>query len=566
MSSPTRRLTTIWFADIAGFTRLSATDEPLALRVMDVMRECVKTAVSAEHGTVLKYLGDGALAEFPSAEGAVFAALEVGARFMGGTRDFPGGPYQLHIGIHVGDVTVSGSVRDRNRDIFGDGVNRAARLQALGEPGEILVSEEVFTLVRRRPELKFTSLGERTAKGLDEPFVVYAVEPSGELAARLAHLRRGLPDPQRPPAQAMPRRSIAYGIMTAVAAFLGLALWSAMGGTPTVVETPPPPIPDTLRLPVHNEAFAMPAWPPPAVRVAAVPATTTSRTSNMAAATPIAPPAPPANSLPALARDGEQFLSRLGDRDLSGHESLPLLRRALNEARDGAPTGARADAIRAVAIFLVARDAAKAEEAFHASLAEDPNSGITRVMYAQLLTALGRFGEARFQLEQAKGKGVSNALLDATRGGTLFREGNFGAAKDALERSIRAEDQLSTAILLARTLIAQGKTNDALRVLDEKIGSFEVVPWMAYARQKAGRAPAANHDRLVEMASRQDAGYAGALLLLAADEPVRAVDMLERLARQKDPDLIWLAVDPEWGELRSDRRLQALVNRALIGR
>src|SRR5687767_4178752 len=106
MSSPSRRLTTIWFADIAGFTRLSATDEPLALRVMGVMRHCVKTAVTAEHGKVIKYLGDGALAEFPSAEGAVSAALDATARFMAGTRPFNGGPYQLRIGIHVGDVTV----------------------------------------------------------------------------------------------------------------------------------------------------------------------------------------------------------------------------------------------------------------------------------------------------------------------------------------------------------------------------------------------------------------------------------------------------------------------------
>ena len=83
MPSPSRRLTTLWFADIAGFTRLSATDEPLALRAMDGMRLCVKTAVGSHHGTLIKFLGDGALAEFPSAESAVEAALEVCARYRG---------------------------------------------------------------------------------------------------------------------------------------------------------------------------------------------------------------------------------------------------------------------------------------------------------------------------------------------------------------------------------------------------------------------------------------------------------------------------------------------------
>src|SRR3954468_16553960 len=172
MSSPSRRLTTLWFADIAGFTRLSATDEALALQVMEVMRQCVRKAVGARHGKVIKFLGDGALAEFPSAEGAVMAALEAAARFEGGPRPLSGGPYQLHTGVHVDDV-----VDGEDGDIFGDGVNRAQRVESLGKPGQTLISEEVYRLVRRRPELTFTSLGQQTAKGLDEPFEVFLVGP-----------------------------------------------------------------------------------------------------------------------------------------------------------------------------------------------------------------------------------------------------------------------------------------------------------------------------------------------------------------------------------------------------
>ena len=234
MPSPSRRLTTLWFADIAGFTRLSANNEPLALQVMEVMRQCVRQAVGSEHGKVIKYLGDGALAEFPSAEGAVAAALEAGALFVGSTRRFDGGPYQLHVGIHVGDVTVS------EGDIFGDGVNRAARLQALGDPGQVLISEEVYTLVRRRQELKLTSLGERTAKGLDDPFLVFAVEPSGDLAARLELVRAGMVAAQKAPVR--PRhsysRAIAVGIMAGVAT---LAVWTAVAGSAPAGKNAPAP-------------------------------------------------------------------------------------------------------------------------------------------------------------------------------------------------------------------------------------------------------------------------------------------------------------------------------------
>ncbi|MSR36261.1 MAG: hypothetical protein EXR95_06385 [Gemmatimonadetes bacterium] len=451
--APSSRLTTIWFADIAWFTRLSATDEPLALRVMDVMRHCVKVSVGAEHGTVIKYLGDGALAEFSSAEGAVAAALDAHARFIAGTSGFKGGPYKMHTGIHVGDVTVSGG------DIFGDGVNRAARIQSLGEAGEIIISEEVHSLVRRRPEIRFASLGERTAKGLDEPFYVFSVEPTGDLALRLDRIEKGDPGavPAPPPVRLIRyTRAIGTGIFAGVVTMAGIAVWTAIGGEPAVA--PPVAIPDTLKVPAHDAAFAMPAWPAPATRTAA--STAAAEGSGAARSGPA--------TVATLAQRGERYLRGLTRRDLTGHEVLPLLRRALNEARDGGPTGARAEAIRRIAFFMVARDPARAEAAFHSSIAADEKVGLTRVMYAQMLTAEGRFGEAAFQLKQANGKGVSNALFDATRGALLFRRGDFGDARGALDRSPKSEDLLSTRILLARAQIAQNKVDDALRTLDNE--------------------------------------------------------------------------------------------------
>ena len=556
MPSPSRRLTTVWFADIVGFTRLSSADEPLALRAMEAMRECVKVAVGAHHGTVIKFLGDGALAEFPSAEGAVAAALEVGARFKGATSALGSGPYQLHVGIHVGDVTVSS-----DGDLFGDGVNRAERLQQLAEAGQILVSEDVFRLVRKRPELQFAALGERTAKGLDEPFQVFAVKPKGQMVGRLRLLEKPAAPPQsaqRSTTLARHPRAIGAGIGAGVVAFIALGVWTAVGGTADEDPTPlvTVPVPAQLPLPALDSAFVLASWPPPTP--AAAP---TQPGDPPDAAGPVVP-----TTLRGPAALGERYFARLNGRDLSWHEVLPRLRTALNEARDGNPTPARAHAIRGVVLFMAARGPG-AEAAFRASLAADPNSGVTRLLYAQFLTAGGRFGEALFQLDQAKGKGVSNAALDGARGAVLFRDSKARDAQQALERSLRSENVLSTRILLARALVAQDKNDEALRVLEPQISSFEVVPWMAYARLHAARGDGgAARPRMLQMAAREDAGYAGAILFLEAGEATRAASALERLARARDPDLIWLGVDPEWASVRDDRQFRRLAARMLSQR
>lgn len=545
MSSRSRRLTTLWFADIAGFTRLSSTDEALALRVMEVMRRCVRAAVTAERGTVIKFLGDGALAEFPSAEGAVMAALEAAARFKGATRVLSAGPYQLHIGIHVGDVTVD-TEGDRD-DIFGDGVNRAQRLEAIARPGQTLVSEEVFRLVRKRPELTFSSLGHQTAKGLeDEPFEVFLVGAQGEIGKRIEALEQA-----QSPMDARPRgpvtrysRAVAVGITAGVATLAGLAVWSGFGGQADGAA--PAAIPDTLRLPASTPAMAMPRWPAraPAEAVRAA-ASTTASVSDVADA-------------------GDAYLGALGPRELGAHELLPLLRRAMNEARDGAPRGARANAIRGIALFVVAREPRQAERAFQASIEAAPAAGLPRVMYAELLTAQGRFDEAKKQLDQARDKNdVSPALLDAARGGMEFRKGDFGDARGMLDRSLKAEDLLATRILLARAQIAQNKVDDALKTLSARIGSDVVRPWVAYARLRAERGKMPAPEQMLRMARRADSGYGGALLLLEAGKQNEALDALARLSQKNDPDLIWLGIDPEWAPVRGNPRFQALAARAL---
>ena len=134
--SESRRLAAVWFADIVGYTALSTGDEPLALLIVEVLQTASRNAAERHGGTVVKFLGDGVLAQFRSAEGAARAALQLQLRFQQLTEGWTGGPHQLRIGVHLGDVVVR-----PDGDIMGDGVNRASRLEGLAEPGQILVSE-----------------------------------------------------------------------------------------------------------------------------------------------------------------------------------------------------------------------------------------------------------------------------------------------------------------------------------------------------------------------------------------------------------------------------------------
>ena len=224
-SSESRRLAAVWFADIVGYTALSTGDEPLALRIVEVLQTAARGAAERHGGTVVKFLGDGVLAQFSSAEGASVAALQLQLRFRQLTEGWTGGPHQLRIGVHLGDVVVR-----PDGDIMGDGVNRTSRLQGLAEPGQVLVSEEVRRQLRRRPDMLLTDCGIRTAKGIDEPFAVYRVEAEEELAKTLLSAAVAEPRP-RPRQRKRHTKAIAVGMATAILSFITLGVWTALGGT-----------------------------------------------------------------------------------------------------------------------------------------------------------------------------------------------------------------------------------------------------------------------------------------------------------------------------------------------
>ena len=133
--SPTRRLAAIAVADVVGYSRLMEADEAGTLAALKERRsEILKPTVREHGGRVVKLMGDGVLLEFASAVNAVKAALELQTKFTEANQSLPENRHIiLRIGINLGDVVGEGS------DIYGDGVNIAARLEALAEPGSICI-------------------------------------------------------------------------------------------------------------------------------------------------------------------------------------------------------------------------------------------------------------------------------------------------------------------------------------------------------------------------------------------------------------------------------------------
>lgn len=168
-------LAAVWFADIVDYSDLTARDEARALRLVDAFQSATREAVERFGGRIVKFLGDGAMAEFPSTRAAVGAAEAVRKRFRERAVSDDLAEPSLRIGIHVGDVAI-----DRGGDLYGDGVNVAARLRAVAEPGETLASEDVFHQLRQRHELEFEPRGTSEFKGVG-PIDVYAVRAVQEI-------------------------------------------------------------------------------------------------------------------------------------------------------------------------------------------------------------------------------------------------------------------------------------------------------------------------------------------------------------------------------------------------
>ena len=186
-----RRLAAVFAADVAGYSRLMGTDEEGTLARLKAIRTAlVDPAIASHRGRIVKTTGDGMLVEFASAVDAVRGAVMVQRSMAEQNSGVPQDQrIEFRIGIHVGDIIFDDS------DIFGDGVNIAARLEGIAEPGGVCMSDDTYRQIRGKVEIACDDLGPQTLKNIVEPMRAWRVRLGGQggfAALRRSALRAAL--------------------------------------------------------------------------------------------------------------------------------------------------------------------------------------------------------------------------------------------------------------------------------------------------------------------------------------------------------------------------------------
>ena len=167
-----RRLAAVLAADIAAYSRLMGADEEGTLAQLKVCRKTLVDPKIAEHrGRIVKTTGDGMLVEFASAVDAARCAVEVQRRMNEQNTDLPQAKrLEFRVGIHVGDIIID------DNDIFGDGVNIAARLEGIAEPGGVCISDDTYRQIRGKVDIAFDDMGPQTLKNIAEPMRAWRLQ------------------------------------------------------------------------------------------------------------------------------------------------------------------------------------------------------------------------------------------------------------------------------------------------------------------------------------------------------------------------------------------------------
>lgn len=187
-----RKLTTILAADAEGYSRAMDTDEVSTLSALRAARRVFSKFIERHDGRIVNTAGDGLIAEFSSVVEAVQCAIEVQHELVNHSR-YREDALRFRIGIHLGDVMIDGS------DLLGEGVNLAARLESMAEPGGVLISQQVYDQVQHKLSIGFEYLGEKRPKNFSEDVSVYRLS-LGKKQRNAAHTVRKaqtIQDPKR---------------------------------------------------------------------------------------------------------------------------------------------------------------------------------------------------------------------------------------------------------------------------------------------------------------------------------------------------------------------------------
>ncbi len=229
MSETQRKLTTIFAADVQDYTRLMGADEEGTLAMLKHYRDAMSRLIASHGGRVVNTWGDGLLADFPSVVEAVRAAIDVQNELAGKNAARPmDGRMLFRIGINLGDVIVEGE------DIYGDGVNIAARLQGSAPAGGIVISNTVYDQVRNKVAVGFDFLGALEMKNVADAVPSYAVgigdisaEPRKPAAApeRPAEMPAPRPAPALRPRGRLRKLGGILALIGAVLIFINIVTW-----------------------------------------------------------------------------------------------------------------------------------------------------------------------------------------------------------------------------------------------------------------------------------------------------------------------------------------------------
>ncbi len=263
-----RRLSAIMFTDIVGYSKMMGEDETGTLLFLKFHDTLIREEIQKHQGRVIKTVGDSFMADFSSAVNAVKCAVTIQKRFQEHSR-ISGNQRRVRIGIHIGDVVI------RDNDIFGDGVNIAARIYPLAEPGGICISSDVYHHIKNKGEFKVASLGVKDLKNIDQKIEIFKVKIEGVGKRKSSSFG-------------------AYLVLFVIFLLLGM-LWF-WDGTPGLEEakpyilsfiTTPTPIPTPTAVPVNSPTVTptrSPSFTPTA--------TATSTVTPLPTATPIPKRAP----------------------------------------------------------------------------------------------------------------------------------------------------------------------------------------------------------------------------------------------------------------------------------
>jgi adenylate cyclase len=176
-----RRLAAVLAADIAGYSLLMGRDEERTLAQLKSFRKTlVDPGIAAHHGRIVKTTGDGMLVEFASAVDAARCAVEIQREMIRRNADVPPElKIEFRIGIHVGDIIID------DNDIFGDGVNIAARLEGIAVPGGVCISDDAHRQIRGKIDIAFDDMGEQALKNIAEPMRAWRIRLAGEDASAI---------------------------------------------------------------------------------------------------------------------------------------------------------------------------------------------------------------------------------------------------------------------------------------------------------------------------------------------------------------------------------------------